>query len=247
MQANALAAPLELTMSFYATLLVGAAGVEFLDKSSKRDVAAVEEKSWSIARRANPSAAAALVAFSDADAPWTGASLASTTLKNMWSCRVEKGDVNGATRTASGFVSLVACAAEFAQSVSKQSIDDDIVSGAIPDMFAWFILRVEDGKGVDVDVAWRALRAAPSTTSGPVARAVVASSKASVALTDRALVFVRALITETAAGLIEIPKDELRDVVRAMQRNASALNANEATKRARALDVHWNVAFGESI
>jgi pre-rRNA-processing protein IPI1 len=247
MQANALAAPLELTMSFYATLLVGAAGVEFLDKSSKRDVAAVEEKSWSIARRANPSAAAALVAFSDADAPWTGASLASTTLKNMWSCRVEKGDVNGATRTASGFVSLVACAAEFAQSVSKQSIDDDIVSGAIPDMFAWFILRVEDGKGVDVDVAWRALRAAPSTTSGPVARAVVASSKASVALTDRALVFVRALITETTAGLIEIPKDELRDVVRAMQRNASALNANEATKRARALDVHWNVAFGESI
>ena len=250
MQANALAAPLELTMSFYATLLVGAAGVKFLDKSSKRDVATVEQKSWLIARRAIPSAAAALVALSDADAPWTGASLASVTLKHMWSSRVEKGDVDGATRTASGFVALIASTAEFARSVSGQSgqsIDDDNVSGAIPEMFAWFILRAEDGDGIDVDVAWRALRAAPSTTPGPVASAVVASSESSAALTDRALAFVSKLITETAAGSIEISKDELRDVVRSIQNKASALEANESTKRARALDVHWNVAFGEAI
>jgi hypothetical protein len=55
------------------------------------------------------------------------------------------------------------------------------------------------------------------------------------------------LITETAAGSIEISKDELRDVVRSIQNKASALEANESTKRARALDVHWNVAFGEAI
>ena len=114
-------------------------------------------------------------------------------------------------------------------------------------MFAWFILRAEDGEGVDVDVAWRALRAAPSTTPGPVASAVVASSGSSAALTDRALAFVSKLITETAAGSIEIPKDELRDVVRSIQNSASALEATETTKRARALDVHWNVAFGEAI
>ena len=59
MQTNELAAPLELTVSFYTTLLIGSSGVKFLDKSSKRKDADVEAKAWCIARRVAPRAAAA--------------------------------------------------------------------------------------------------------------------------------------------------------------------------------------------
>lgn len=93
-------------------------------------------------------------------------------------------------------------------------IDDDNVFGVILEMFVWFILCVEDGDGVDVDVAWRALRVAFSMMFGFVVSVVVVFFEFFVVFIDCVLVFVSKLIMEIVVGLIEIFKDELRDVVR---------------------------------
>ena len=238
MQTNVLAAPLELTVSFYATLLVGSSGVKFLDKSSKRKEANVEAKAWCIADRVAPSAAAALVALSDADAPWTGLSLATATLQHVWKTRVDKGDVDGATRTSSGFAALVACATDFAESVSVDDIDDEAITGAVPKMFAWFVMHAESGKGVDVDVAWRAMRAPSMRRLVPaVARAVADASTSSSDACDRAAMFTTALIQ---SDFIRGRESELKESVRALRRAGETFTS----KRAQGLGVTWKVAFG---
>lgn len=238
MQTNELAAPLELTVSFYTTLLIGSSGVGFLDKSSKRKDADVEAKAWCIARRVAPRAAAALVALSDADAPWMALSFATAALQQMWTTRVDKGDVDGATRTASGFAALVACATDFAESVSVDDIDDDEIAGAVPKMFAWFVMHAESGKGVDVDVAWRAMRAPSMHRLVPaVARAVADASTSSSDACDRAATFTTALIqSDFIRGL----ESELKESVRALQLAGERFKS----KRAQGLGVAWKVAFG---
>lgn len=244
LQTNPVAAPLELTVSFYATLLVGAPGVQFLEKSSKRDVEETEAKAWLVSRRVAPAAAAALVSLSDADAPWTGASLACGTLRTVWSNRVEKGDVSGATRTASGFVSLFVGSAEFAQSASRCALDDDDLAAAVSLMFAWFFVHATPGKGVDVDVAWRALRLDPLAPSlGSIASAVADVSATSVESAERAIDFASTLLRSDFIRSRAREKD-LRDAVSAMQSNVRSLGVAEMDRRAKALDASLNVAFG---
>lgn len=243
LQTNPVAAPLELTVSFYATLLVGAPGVKFLEKSSKRDVEETEAKAWLVSHRVAPAAAAALVSLSDADAPWTGASLACGTLRTVWSSRVEKGDFSGATRTASGFVTLFAGSAEFAQSVSQSALDDEDLATAVSLMFAWFFVHASPGKGVDVDVAWRALRLDPMAPFvGSIARSVADVSAASVTAAERAIDFASKLLRSDFIRSIECEMD-MRDAVRAIQSSVRSLEVGDVDRKAKALDASLNVAF----
>ena len=156
----------------------------------------------------------------------------------MWKTRVDKGDVDGATRTSSGFAALVACATDFAESVSVDDIDDEAITGAVPEMFAWFVMHAESGKGVDVDVAWRAMRAPSMRRLVPaVARAVVDASTSSSDACDRAAMFTTALIQ---SDFIRGRESELKESVRALRRAGETFTS----KRAQGLGVTWKVAFG---
>lgn len=245
LQSNVLASPLDLTVSFLATLLAGAPGVAFLDKSSKRDVAAVDEKAWQISRRLSSSAASALVAFGDADTPWNGALLASGALRQMWAMRVDKGDVDGATRTAGGFAALAASAAEFAQSSSKGNVatDEADLAATIADVLSWHALHAEPDKGVDVDVVWRTMRAAPELAC-LIARAAVSLTKSNASTMDRCVGFLTALIQ---SGVVqrgpEGSVDELAKVIDEVKEHTKTLG-KDVFARAQGLDVVMQVAFG---
>ena len=243
LQTNPIAAPFELVVSFYATLLVGASGVKFLEKSSKRSVEEVEQKSWLVSRRVSPVAAAALVSLSDADAPWTGASLACATLRAVWKNRVEKGDIDGATRTAGGFVSLFASSAELADSVGVNALDDDDLASSTPDMFAWFILRGKSDHGVNVDVAWRALRLTSTRALlGSIANAVASMSSSSASLCDNATSFMTRLLRSDFIRTSGCEKG-LRDAARSIQASSSALGGAGLAQKVRELDAAVQVAF----
>ena len=145
MQTNVLA-PLELTVSFYATL-VGSSGVKFLDKSSKRrgDV----EPGRGASPIVSPPCGGG--SRSERRRRTVDGTTATATLQHVWKTRVDKGDVDGGEPGAVSRRSWRAPPTLLNLCPSMTSTTG--ITGAVPEMFAWFVMHAESGKGVDVDVA----------------------------------------------------------------------------------------------
>ena len=241
---NLLAAPLDLTVSFLATLLAGAPGTECLEKSSKRNVAEARAKAWEMSRRVAPRAGAALVALGDATTPWNGALLASAALRQMWATRVEQDDVEGATRTAAGFGALIANAAEFAAAVSSEdaNVDDELLS-VVPELLAWLVVHAEHDE--DAASMKRILSAAPRL-AGPVANAILNTVKTknsnARAEFERAIQYMSMLIQSDEGG--DVSSGGVRDAARALQSVAASSPNDDVQKLANAFKVTMDVTFG---
>ena len=242
---NLLAVPLDLTVSFLATLLAGAPGVGFLEKSSKRNATETQRKSWEMSRRVTPRAGAALVALGDAATPWNGALLASAALRNMWAQRVEQGDVEGAARTAAGFGSLVAYAAEFASAVSSDANIDDELSSVIPEILAWLVLHAEHAE--EEATMKRILTAAPQLACA-VANEIVANFENKNESTDardvveRAIQYMSTLIQLDEGG-DKASSGGVRKAASALQSIAETSQNNDVRKLASAFKVTIDVVF----
>ena len=257
LSANLLAAPLEVTVLLFASLLAGSPGVRFLEPSSKRNVGEAYEKAWDMFQRVASSAAGALIALGDASTPWNGVLLASAALRDIWTHRVEKGDVEGASRTAAGFALLLASAAEFASAAKFAEFDAEFVefaaemkeienrdvSSMIPEILAWLVVRAE--REEDVAPVKRAIAAAPWLAS-PIARAVLSvintndSAVTAKVEIGRAIKFVSVLIRSDVAR-----ESDVGATAKALQSVAAASTDVDVRKLAGGFLISISEAYGD--
>ena len=153
--------------------------------------------------------------------------------------------VDGAARTAAGFGSLVAYAAEFASAVSSDTNIDDELSSVIPEILAWLILHAEHAE--EAATMKRILAAAPQLAC-PVANEILANFENKKESTDardvveRAIQYMSTLIQLDEGG-DKASSGGVRKAASALQSLAEKSQNNDVRKLASALKVTIDVVF----